>query len=108
MNSINSIETLKAHCEYICSKMPIPEKMENSIPFLNMLRLLTISLGKADKVYSETYDLDINKVKEILPPAMRSIPGDYSLTPVGIIIAIINARNKTDIGFDFKKWIKSV
>lgn len=108
MNDINSIETLKAHCEYICSKMPIPEKMESSIPFLNMLRLLTISLGRADKVYSDIYNLDVNKVKEILPPAMNSIPGDYSLTPVGIIIAIINARNKTDINFDFKTWIKPV
>ena len=108
MNSINSIDLLKEHCEYICSKMPITNGIESSVPFLYMLRLLTISLGNADEVYAKRYNLDIGKVKEILPLAMNSIPGDYSLTPVGIIIAIINIHNKTNLNLDFKIWIKSV
>ena len=36
---------------------------------------LTISLGSAAEVYSKQYNLDIDKVKEILPLAMNSIPG---------------------------------
>lgn len=108
MNSINSIDLLKEHCEYICSKMPITNGIESSVPFLYMLRLLTISLGNADEVYAKRYNLDIGKVKEILPLAMNSIPGDYSLTPVGIIIAIINIHNKTNLNLDFKIWIKSI
>lgn len=108
MNSINSIDLLKEHCEYICSKMPITNGIESSVPFLYMLRLLTISLGNADEVYAKRYNLDIGKVKEILPLAMNSIPADYSLTPVGIIIAIINIRNKTNLNLDFKIWIKSI
>ncbi len=108
MNGINSIESLKEHCEYICAKMPVTNGIESSIPFLHMLRLLTISLGSAAEVYSKQYNLDIDKVKEILPLAMNSIPGDYSLTPVGIIIAIINIRNKTNLNLDFKIWIKSI
>ena len=108
MNSINSIESLKEHCEYICSKMPVTNEIKSSIPFLNMLRLLTISLGSAAEVYAKGYNLDVGKVKEILPLAMNSIPEDYSLTPVGIIIAIINIRNKTNLNLDFKIWIKSI
>lgn len=108
MSSINSIESLKEHCEYICSKMPVINEIKSSIPFLNMLRLLTISLGSAAEVYAKGYNLDVGKVKEILPLAMNSIPADYSLTPVGIIIAIINIRNKTNLNLDFKIWIKSV
>ena len=86
----------------------ITNGIESSVPFLYMLRLLTISLGNADEVYAKRYNLDIGKVKEILPLAMNSIPGDYSLTPVGIIIAIINIHNKTNLNLDFKIWIKSV
>ena len=108
MDGINSIESLKEHCEYICAKMPVTNGIESSIPFLYMLRLLTISLGSAADVYSKRYNLDIDKVKEILPLAMNSIPGDYSLTPVGIIIAIINIRNKTNLNLEFKIWIKSI
>lgn len=83
MNSINSIDLLKEHCEYICSKMPI------------------------SKLYLFAYTSSAFP-KEILPLAMNSIPGDYSLTPVGIIIAIINIHNKTNLNLDFKIWIKSV
>ena len=108
MNSINSIESLKEHCEYICTKMPVTNEIKSSVPFLHMLRLLTISLGSAAEVYSKQYNLDIDKVKEILPLTMNSIPGDYSLTPVGIIIAIVNICNKTNLNLDFKIWIKSV
>ena len=50
MNGINSIESLKEHCEYICAKMPVTNGIESSIPFLHMLRLLTISLGSAAEV----------------------------------------------------------
>ena len=106
MKSVNSIETLRDHCKYICAKMPVSNEIENSIPFLNMLRLLTLSLGNAAEIYSQNYHLDVESVKKILPLELESIPGDYELTPVGIVIAIINIKNKTNINVDFKTWIK--
>lgn len=108
MNNINSLETLKDHCEYICSKLPVPDNIVNCVPFLNMLGLLTISLGNAAQVYSECYGLELNNVKEILPSMMNSIPGDYMLSPIGIVIAIINAQSKTNLRFDFKTWLKPI
>lgn len=108
MSNINSIEALKDHCEYICSKLPVPDNIGNCVPFLNMLGLFTISLGNASQVYSKRYGLELEKVKEILPSMMYSIPGDYMLSPIGIVIAIINAQNKTDFSLDFKIWIKPI
>lgn len=106
--NINSIEALKNHCEYICSKLPVHKNIEDSIPFLNMLRLFTLNLGDVDEIYSNCYNLELNKIKEILPSVMNSIPSDYILSPIGIIIAIINIHNKTDLRLDFKIWINSV
>lgn len=108
MNNINSIEALKEHCEYICSKLPVPDNIVNCFPFLNMLGLFTISLGDASQVYSKRYGLELDKVKEILPSMMNSIPEDYMLSPLGIVIAIINAQNKTNLKFDFKIWINPI
>lgn len=106
--NITSIEALKNHCEYICSSFPIPNNVKECIPFLNMLRLFIISLGNASKVYSKTYGLELDKVEDILPPMMHSIPGDYRLSPIGIVIAIINAQNKINYSLDFKEWIKPI
>lgn len=103
--SIDSIEKLEEHCNKICSQLPVPNDIIKRIPFLNMLRLLTISLGNAAEVYSRKYNFDIDKVKEILPLEMESIHGDYSLTPVGVIIAIININNKTNLKIELKEFI---
>lgn len=106
--SINSVETLKEHCEYICSKLPVPDNIEESIPFLNMLRLFTLSLGSAEEIYSKCYNLNLYNVREILPSIMHSIPSDYMLSPIGIVIAIINIHNKINLILDFKVWLNSV
>ncbi len=108
LESINSVETLKEHCEYICSKLPVPYNIEESIPFLDMLRLFTVSIGGAEEIYSECYNLDLDKVKEIVPSMIHSIPGDYMLSPVGIVIAIINIHNKTNLTLEFKIWLHSI
>lgn len=105
---INSVEALKEHCEYICTKLPVPCEITNSIPLLNMLRLLEISVGFASDVYSENYNLDLNEVKEILPNMLNSIPADYRLSPVGIVIAIINIHRKTDMKLNIETWIKNI
>lgn len=93
-SKINSIEKLEENCEYICSKLPVPGSIKESIDFLNMLRLFTLGLGSADVIFSKRYNLDLNKVREKLPSMMYSVPGDYMLSPVGIAIAIINIQKK--------------
>ena len=76
-----------------------------AISYFNMLGLLTISLGDADKVLSDTYNFKKEDVTPILPSAHILIPSDYSLTPVGIVLAIFNAHSKWNRKFNLTTWI---
>ena len=103
---IKTIDDLEKHCLNICSSLPIPENIEQSISFLNMMRLFTIGIGTPAENYSKKYHLKESDVKKILPKEMNSITFDYGLTPVGIAIAIINIHNKTNLKLDYKIWLK--
>lgn len=105
---IDTIEDLKKHCEYICSRFPTPDNIIVSFPHLNMLNLFSLDLGSAEDVYSRRYGFDKDEIKKIVPFAMTKVPGDYSLSPVGIVLAIINIRNKTPYDLDPKLWIKTL
>lgn len=107
-NSITSIDSLKAHCDYIDSALPVPSNILQTCQVLDMMRLLKLYLGTAEDTYSETYGLEKNAVKEILPESFKNIPGDYALSPLGIVIAIINIRNKTNFRLNFETWIKPI
>lgn len=78
---------------------------DNAISYFNMLGLLTLSLGEGDEVLSETYGFNKQEVKQVLPPEYIVIPGDYSLTPVGIALAIFNSHSKWDRKFNLSTWI---
>ena len=71
-----------------------------------MMRLLTISLGLPAQVYSKRYGLNASEVERNLPNAMKTIPGDYVLSPVGIVIAIINIKKKMGLKIDFQGALK--
>lgn len=78
---------------------------KNAIPYFNMLGLLTIALGNGDEVLSKTYCFNQNEVAQILPPEYTMIPGDYGLTPVGVVLAIFNAHSKWNRRFNLTTWI---
>lgn len=104
-NHIDTIEKLKEHCLYICSKLPVPNDVIKSIPFLNVNRLLILLLGGPEDFYSNHYSFRKEEIKEILPAMMNSIHGNYGLSPIGIVIAIININKKTNFKLDFKIWL---
>ena len=105
-HDIKTINDLEKHCIEICSGLPVPESIVQSVPFLNMMRLLTISLGLPVQVYSKRYGLNASEVEKILPNAMKTIPGDYVLSPVGVVIAIINIQKKMGLKIDFQGALK--
>ena len=41
----------------------------------------------------------------VLPQEHKMISGDYGLTPVGIVLAILNAHAKSNYSFDLEIWI---
>lgn len=105
-SEINSIEGLKQHFEYICSKCPVPDNIHFSYHFLQVMRLLILKLGKAVDYCTQNYGFEEDAVQKILPEMLESIPADCGLSPIGIILAIINANNKTNYKFNFENWIK--
>lgn len=80
-------------------------KTDSAISYFNMLGLLTISLGEGFEVLGDGYGFDKKDVLQILPSGHTVIPGDYSLTPVGIVLAIFNARSKWNRKFNLSTWI---
>lgn len=106
-SEITSIDKLDEHLKYICKVLPIPLDIVVSCSFLNMMRLLDLHLIEADQCYAEAYGFEKKLVQEILPEEIKNIPDDYALSPVGIVLAIINAHSKTRYKFRFETWIKA-
>lgn len=101
---ISTLDDLKNRYFEIHDVFHAPSTM-NVISYFNMLGLLTISLGKGDKVLSKTYGFNQQEVAQILPTEYTMIPSDYGLTPVGSVLAIFNAHSKWNQNFDLTTWI---
>ncbi len=108
LKGIKTIDDLKKHLEYISLQCPIPKETKKTVPFLNMMRLLLIDLDTPEHRYSITYSLPEKLIKEIMPDSQKEIHPDYGLSPLGILIAIINLENKTKYRFDKKIWLTNI
>ena len=75
------------------------------ISYLNMLGILTIQLGEASEMVARTYGFAKQDILPILPSESKMIPGDYGLTPAGIVLAIFNAHSKSRWKFNLHTWI---
>ncbi len=105
-HDIKTINDLEKKCIKICSSLPVPESIVQSVPFLNMMRLLTINLGLPAQVFSKHYDLNESEIEKIIPNILKTIPSDYALSPVGIVIANINVQKKMGLKIDFQGALK--
>lgn len=101
---ISTLDDLKIRYEEIHNLFHAPNKA-NTIPYFNMLGLLTLSLGKGSAVLSKMYNFDEQEVIHILPPEHTIIPSDYTLTPVGIVLAIFNSQSKWNQKLNLSTWI---
>ena len=101
---IYTLDDLEKRYKEIHSIFQAP-RTDNAIPYFNMLGLLTLSLGDADEILSNTYHFKKEDVTPILPPAHVMIHSDYSLTPVGIVLAIFNSHSKWSRKFNLSTWI---
>lgn len=105
-HDIKTINDLEKHFLKISSGLPVPDSIAKSVTFLNMMRLFSIGIGKPVQFYSKRYGLNVTEVEKILPSAMKTIPGDYALSPVGIVIAVINIQKKMGVKIDFQGALK--
>ncbi|MBQ5812915.1 MAG: hypothetical protein IIW34_02035, partial [Clostridia bacterium] len=101
---VSTLDDLKIRYNEIHTVFHAPSTA-TAISYFNMLGLLTLSLGSGDEALSNTYGFDKQEVKQVLPSEYTVIPGDYSLTPVGIALAIFNSHSKWKRKFNLSTWI---
>lgn len=78
----------------------------NSVYYLNMLGCLQLWLHDTEKTLSENYKIDKDEIKKICPPIISKTTGDYSTSPIGTVLAIINIEQRTGIKLNPRIWIK--
>lgn len=101
---VSTLDDLKNRYNEIHTMFHAPST-NTAISYFSMLGLLTISLGAGDEILSKTYSFNKQEVTQVLPSEYTVIPFDYSLTPVGIALAIFNSRFKWDREFNLSTWI---
>ena len=100
---VNNIDTLKKlFDEILTSFSPI---CQSGFSMLLSLGCLEINIGKVEDVIANSYGLNIEEIKEIMPKEFDLVPADYCTSDIGTVISIINAQNKTRFKFLFETFI---
>lgn len=74
-------------------------------PYLLMHGCLQLELPDLTSILANAYSLPKQEVERVMPKRFSEFVGDYSTSPVGTILGIINAENKTKYRFDPKIWV---
>ena len=102
-NNIHNLDDLKRHFEYLDATFSTAHI--SNWQHLNMLGCLQLELPDICKSNAINYKLNIEDIEKICPKNFRILNGDYSTSPIGTIIAIIYAEQKTNYHFDPTIWI---
>ncbi len=101
--NIDSLEKLKSHFEYLDNTFS--KSQFSNWQHLNMLGCLQLDLPDVCKIAENNYGFSKSDIESICPKNIKNLSGDYSVSPVGTIIAIIHAQQKTYFRFNPKIWI---
>lgn len=102
-NNITSLEHLKDLFEFFDNTFS--KTRSSNWQHLNMLGCLQLDLPNVCEYNAKSYGFNVADVEEICPKNIKALTGDYSTSPIGTIIAIIHAEQKTDLCFDPRLWI---
>jgi len=72
---------------------------------LNMLGCLQLDLPDVCDISASRYGLTVPEIQRVCPKLVQDLSGDSSASPVGVVIAIANAEQKTPFRFNPKIWI---
>lgn len=100
---IHNLEQLKNRLEFLDATFS--KSQASNWQHLNMLGCLQLDLPDVCKINADNYNFDVSDVDSICPLNIKNICGDYSVSPIGTIIAIIHTEQKTAFRFDPKIWI---
>lgn len=83
---------------------PVPDGIGGASSYLLMLNIFELNLGKAKDLMTRNYGFDVGDGKEI-KIIDNIIPGDYGLSPIGILLAAINYNVIMPGTFDLSNFI---
>lgn len=69
------------------------------------MKYFQLNLGSASKRLAARYNLNVADVDMFCLQMLKDMIGNYRTSPMGTIIAIINAEQKIGYHFDPKIWI---
>ena len=102
-NGIETLAQLKSHFDYLDNTF---SKLKfSNWQHLNMLGCLQLDLPDVCKYNAQLYNFSVADVEKICPENIKKLSGDYSTSPIGTIIAITHAEQKTPWRFNPKTWI---
>lgn len=101
--SIDNLEILKGHLNFLDNCFS--ESKHSNWQHLNMLGCLQLDLPDVCDICARRYNFNKKDVEKICPQNIKELSGDYSTSPIGTIIAIIHAEQKTPYNLDPKIWI---
>ena len=102
-HDIHSLEQLKRRLEFLDAAFP--KSQLSNWQHLNMLGCLQLDLPDVCKLNANNYNFSVSDVESICPVNIKKMSGDYSTSPIGTIIGIIHAEQKTAFRFNPKIWI---
>lgn len=76
------------------------------VPYLNFKGCLHLTLPNISKIHSQQYNLPQNEVDTIMNQSVKQFSGDYGISEIGILLAIINAERKSLYRFNPHIWIR--
>ena len=101
---IHTLEDLEAYLLRMCKVFPTT-KNYSTIIYLAMHGCVQIALPRPVETLAKTYGFSKEDVERICPQQVKDLRSDYGVSPVGIILAITNAEQKTSFVFDPHIWI---
>ena len=103
---IQSISSLKKELEYIEQEFPLVSA-DNRISILISSGCLELHLEFIQESLSRIYGFNMEEVKKICPQKFLEMHPDYTVSDIGIVLAIVNAQTKNfRYKLDIKTWIK--
>lgn len=104
MNGINNCSEFLSFIDRVAEIFKNAEY--KSFNYVNMLGCLMIDLDKPIDRLKKTYPF-LKEANINYPKILNNVPADYGTSHLGTVLAIVNAKIKSNYRFDMKIWINS-
>lgn len=106
-SNIKTVEDLNNFFKKISSIFNLESMVyAQEVSYLNFKGCLHLQLPNISEIQSRQYNLPKNEVDAIMTQGIKQFSGDYGISEIGMLLAIINAEKKSLYRFDPHIWIR--